>query len=398
MSEYLFVPGRTSELCQAEIEAVLSRNKIIYKLIFSSPEIFHIFTPNLLDANLLIHVLGGTIKIAEVVEFVEDRDDDVIIDKLTTLLRRNIKDLQRKRVVFGLSGYNGICFNVLKQWSTKVKQKLEEFDLNARFVLPSRGVVLASVVVSKQKLTEIILVKENNKIVLARTLVVQDFEDWGKRDFGRPAPDPHKGMLPPKVARMMVNIGMSNIKTQMSNVTILDPFCGVGTILGEGLMLGLNVIGSDQSQEAIEKTRKNLEWLKSVYRLPSTAYSLIESEATHVSQKLSHGSIDAIVSEPYLGPVLADSRWQMADRELKNIILGLEKLYLGCFRDWWKILKPQGRIVIALPSFRLDKREFFVKKPLDTCENFGYTLVAGPYQYSRPQATVIRNIYILEKK
>lgn len=392
MVEYLFILGRTSKLCLSELENILTRERIVFKLVFSSPEVFHILTPTPLDVQFLIYTLGGTIKIAKVEEAVGDTE---IVDKLAPLIQSDTG--VGSKITFGLSVYSDIQFNELINLSKEVKERLERGGFKVRFVLPKDGVILSSVVVSKQRLTEAILVREDNKIVLAKTLVVQDFEDWGKRDFGRPAADPGRGMLPPKVARMMVNLGTSTILDRKAKKTILDPFCGVGTILAEGMLVGREVIGSDQSREAIEKTRKNLEWLKTNYQLPTTNYQLLLCDATHISEKLAPSSIDAIVTEPYLGPVIGTENFKLKLENFKNIILGLEKLYLGCLKDWYKTLKPEGRIVIALPSFRVGEKEIFVKKGIDTRENLGYTLVAGPYRYSRPQAIVIRNIYILTK-
>jgi tRNA G10 N-methylase Trm11 len=393
MNEYIFVLGQARELCQAEVKSVLAREKITHKSITSSLEIFHISTSKPLDVNYLIQTLGGTIKIAEGAGVLENGNARNLGRSIPGILCKLSTETRDKKIIFGLSGYGNIHSNDINHWSALVKDELENTGFKVRFILPHNGLRLSSVVIKKQKVQELIIVSEKEKFVLGRTLVVQDFEDWGRRDFGRPAPDPHRGMLPPKVARMMVNIGMSNVKCSAlggSNVTVVDPFCGVGTILAEGMILGMNVIGGDQSQEAIEKTRKNLEWLEKSWNMEPGTWNILQSEATHISQKLPHGSIEAIVTEPYLGPTKIEN--------LENIILGLEKLYLGCFRDWWKILKPQGTIVIALPSFRIDKGEFFVKKPIDICENLGYTLVSGPYRYSRPQAVVIRNIYVLTKK
>ena len=389
MSEYLFVLGRAKELCLAELRSVLTRERIIHHPVPSSPEIFYISATEPLDADYLIRILGGTIKIAEVFGVVKDEDENAIIERLTEFVRCNLKEGEKK-INFGLSGYGNFHSNELNHWSKTIKERLEEDQIRSRFLLPQKGLSLSSVVVAKEKLLEIILIKEGRKIILAKTLVVQDFEDWGRRDFGRPAPDPHRGMLPPKVARMMVNLTVGEV--------ILDPFCGVGTILAEGMMLGYKVIGSDQSEEAIEKTKRNLNWFVSNYQISSSKYQIFQCDATHISQKLPPESIDAIVTEPYLGPVVEDRRRKIENGKLRNVILGLEKLYIGCLREWYKILKPDGRVVIALPSFKLTDREFFVKKPIDTCENLGYTLLAGPYQYSRSQAKVVRNIYILEKR
>lgn len=386
MSEYLFILGRASKLCQAELKAVLTREKIDYTDVFVSPEVCHISTPFTLKVDSLIKTLGGTIKIGEVFE--EVKNEEQILTKIVMEIQRSNR-VGREKIIFGLSAYGSFCFNEIYHLSEMVKDDIAKSGRPIRFILPHQGTSLSSVVIAKQKVSDIILVKEKEKIILAKTLTLQDFEDWGKRDFSRPAPEPHRGMLPPKVARMMVNLASPGLSLQ--GETLLDPFCGTGTILAEAIMLGLNVVGSDQSQEALEKTRKNLNWLISQYpNIPISTYRLLLSDATHVGEKLPPESVDAIVTEPYLGPTTEI-------KNLKNIVLGLEKLYLGCLRDWQKILKPQGRIVIAFPSFKIANREVFVKKPIDTCENLGYTLLAGPYQYSRPQAVVVRNIYVLKK-
>ena len=207
----------------------------------------------------------------------------------------------------------------------------------------------------------------------AKTVWVQDFEDWNKRDYGRPVVDAHTGMLPPKVARMMINVALSGKREEKS--VILDPFCGVGTILAEALILGANVIGSDINQRQIEKTQKNLEWFKNNYKLLIINYKLFCSDARKISTKIQN--VDAIVTEPYLGP----------DRILEN-------LYLTCFEDWKKVLKPGRKVVIVLPSFGSD--DSLVKKVIDKVTAIGYILEAGPFSYFRPQAMVKRNICVFK--
>jgi len=88
---------------------------------------------------------------------------------------------------------------------------------------------------------------------------------------------------------------------------------------------------------------------------------------------------------------------QVDDDKIKNIVKGLEKLYLGCFREWYKILKSGGTIMIALPTIVGKRGKYSVKKVIDTCENLGYTKVLGPIAYGRPQAIVIRDFYLFKK-
>lgn len=300
MPNYLFVLGNAPELAEEELSSIWPDYKIS----------------------------GGLVKVAEIF-------DNSIVDQLIS------GKTPGERIIFGLSG------DATPSESKEIKTKLEELGFKARFVLPAtREVELSSVVVAKQKVNEIYLIGD----LKAKTIWVQDFEEWNKRDYGRPAVDPHIGMLPPKVARMMVNVAGPG--------TLLDPFCGVGTIVAEAD----KAIGSDINPAQIEKTKKNLDWL-------GKKNQLFVSDARQISKKLAPGSIDAIVTEPYLGP---------DDKQV------LEKLYLDCFADWQKILKPGGKVVIALP-FVIDKAKIM-----------GYSLLSGPFPYYRPQALVRRYIQIFQ--
>lgn len=297
-SNYLFVFGNTPELAEEELAATY-------------PDFDR---------------LGGTVKVAEIIS------NDLL---MTLTAGKKPGD----RIVFGFSG----------DWvdPKPIKARLESLGFKARFILPKDGIELSSVAVAKQNVTEIYKIGD----LQAKTIWVQDFEGWNLRDYGRPAVDPHIGMLPPKVARMMVNVSQGK--------KILDPFCGVGTILAEALTLGLDAIGSDTSQAQLDKTKKNLDWL-------GKTCPLYLWDARQISSKVT--GVDAIVTEPFLGP---------ANQQV------LEKLYLGCLTDWQKVLKTGGKVVIALP-FHIDKAKVM-----------GYSFAAGPYPYYRPQAKIKRYIHIL---
>ena len=87
---------------------------------------------------------------------------------------------------------------------------------------------------------------------LAQTEAVQPFEQFSARDFGRPGRDDLSGMLPPKLAIIMINLAQTPL-----NSILLDPFCGSGTILSEAVLLGYtNLIGTDISEKAIADSKK----------------------------------------------------------------------------------------------------------------------------------------------
>lgn len=338
MKSYLYILGRTPDLAFLELQTFL-------------PDVTRI-EPHVAKSDHLIPIekLGGTVKIAQ------------LVDALTV----------EAKSTFGISVYGG------PQMPTQRLEQLKKQFQAGRFVA-ARGEPLSSVVIKKNKLQEFIFVNS----LVGKTIAVQDFEAWGHRDFDRPYADPKAGMLPPKVSRMAVNIAGIG-----KGHTLLDPFCGMGTILSEGLLMGWNVVGSDQSADVLLKTRANLRWLMGTYTLGVT-YRLHISDAVHSSEHIDHSSIDAIVTEPFMGST--------SIKDPKNTIKGLEKLYIGCLRDWKNILKPHGVVMIALPMYVINGKTYFVKKVIDMCESLGYTIEAGPIEYSRPQAVVKRAFYLFQK-
>lgn len=208
-------------------------------------------------------------------------------------------------------------------------------------------------------------------------------KSWFKRDRERPFADSHKGMLPPKVARIMINLGLG--KRDPKDLTLLDPFCGTGTILMEGHVVGLKLIGSDQDKEQLEGSGQNLLWL-------GAKPDLLYSDATAISQKLPESSIDLIVTEPFMG------RPGTREDRLPNLAKGLSKLYLGCLKDWFKVLRPNGTVCMIFPIFHYHGQDYKTSSIIDSEKLLNYNIGLRDVVYSRPDAKVRREIVLLTKK
>jgi tRNA G10 N-methylase Trm11 len=204
---------------------------------------------------------------------------------------------------------------------------------------------------------------------------------WIRVDRSKPFAIAKKGLLPPKVARMMVNIASQG---QTEGKVLWDPFCGSGTVLMEANEMGLSVIGSDIDKEQLAGCEKNLRWAR------IKPIKLALWDAAHISE-LKLQPVDMIVTEPFMGKTRYDSR------EIPNIYKGLTKLYKGVLKEWLKVLKPGGVIMMSFPEFRLNNKVYKTSDVIDQSGSLGYNVQIGGLPYSRPEAGVTREMILLRK-
>ncbi|HLD21279.1 MAG TPA: methyltransferase domain-containing protein [Patescibacteria group bacterium] len=380
---YVFILGSHPELSFAELEALLQQTFASEYRLEQSGSLAFVSTTTPIDAPTLMNHLGGTIKIAKLIsEYTEDTLIDWLFEQIHTATKFH----------FGFSLYTlpGVSLKPhaelrkLHLLGLAIKRSLKQNSISCRFVA-SKELTLSSVIVHKERLlkngVDIVLLKGIHNTEFGKTLAVQPFQAFSKRDYGRPNRDHHSGMLPPKVARMMVHIAQPKKES-----VILDPFCGSGTILQEALLLGYtHVIGSDISSKAVEDTKQNLAWL----RLPSI--HLYTEDAQHLvhHHKLALHSIDRIVFEGYLGEPRPN------DQRIPFIIQHLNELYTNVFTELIPLLRMNGRIVAALPFWHTIKKEYHLNIQKMT-QSAHVILQKKPLLYRRPQSTVGREIIIVE--
>jgi tRNA G10 N-methylase Trm11 len=379
--QFGYILGRDRALSIAEILAVYKRFSKDYKITLSTKDCL------ILEASWRpeIKQLGGTIKIFEVLGIVKKLDE--IIQNTDWLKVDNTKN----RINFGISGYD-MNLRLIKELGFKIKGQFEDNDTKTRFV-SSKFSDLSSVIVSENKLIErgfeLIVIKNGAGYIIGKTLEVQNYKAYSKRDFGRPARDDKSGMLPPKLAQILINLGEKDF-----DATVYDPFCGSGTVLQEALMLGYkNVTGSDISEKAVADSIENIKWLK-----PDLSPNIFVSDITNPSQSV---HADVVVGEGYLGEP------QRRDKDTAIKDAGeLSKFYEKAFSNIKAILNNNGRAVIAIPFFIVG-REYIYLPILDKIENLGLKIIRpeigvnlpgrGNLTYNRPDSFVGREIILLEK-
>ncbi len=392
MPKYILITGQSPDLAQAEIWSVF--HKQAKNLEFHSN---YCLLELDLEADQIISILGGAIKVAEYLTSFDN------LNQLTADWWAKNLTKKNNKINFGFSIYGGQNKKYLsiKKIALAVKKELSAQGYKSRLVT-SQELELSSVVVKKNNLlgNELLIIPASDKYIIGLTKAVQDFEDYAERDMNRPGRDDRSGMLPPKVAKMMINL----LGTENKGI-LLDPFCGSGTVLQEAVILGYKkLLGTDKSAKAIEDSQKNLTWLKKQYPYSFEA-KIIKAEAENLSKYLSPHSVDYLVSEPFMG-----SATEIMKKNNFNYFYDLSQelagLYFYSFQEFYKILKPQAKIIFVFPIFNVQNTQIDTLD-IKRIEKIGFKNICLPINfqsakngqivYQRPQQKVSRQITIWEK-
>lgn len=363
---YIAVLGRQPEFGLVELESVLGPDQIKkwgHAAVISQS----------IDAKRL----GGTVKIGRVIArqpFTSLEDIKIDLASLPQV---------EGKLNFGVSYYGSkVSPARLQAFGLTLKKQLKDRG-SVRFVAPATHELTAAQLKYNQipaKGFELIIATYNNEVILALTEQYQDIDWYSQRDYDRPARSAKVGMLPPKLAQILVNTTSSD--------HIYDPFCGTGVILQEALLLGRQVSGSDLSPEMVEATQTNLQWLKNQTN-KAMAWQVTLADARKVT--LPEGS--AVVTEGYLGPAM-----HRGQKPSQDSIQELALLFQDCLKNFAKQQSAGNEVTICLPTWD------GVHLPIiDQLPDLGYTLkdfVAADSRnliYRRPDQSVGRQVLILTR-
>lgn len=386
--------GSNKDLSLAEFSSVANMQPIL-----TSSEVA-LFEDGASFNQTLLNQLGGIQKLGVIIAQEVHPSNERIID----ILHDHIVHLGRSsKTLFGINLYaleENTRHHQLQKEKQKLgiqlKKRLRASSISSRFVI-TKHTNLSSADTVKTKLfakgVEFNILTTEKRVYIGMTTAVQDFEDWSHRDFDRPARDARRGMLPPKLARIMINL----TGTHPKHATILDPFCGSGTVLMEAAMLGFHqLIGTDIAQKAIEDTETNLEWLQQEgVHIPP--FTLHQCTAANTHAYIDENTVDCIATEPFLGK---PRKGNESEDDVEEAIEELAQLYRESFATLVRLLKPNGVIVVASPIHYIGSMEFPVPTA-DILEDLGLTAIPldkKPVIYKREGQFVGRNILRFKKE
>lgn len=403
INSYIFFLGSNSTLSAIELMTTLIRRGYAPQIELAEAEFIWLNTAATLPGDFL-QTLGGIDRIARL----RARQKQIwSAEELVEALSPTADKFS-----LGISTLNIDGNYDARKIGFEVKKLLRRKGVKAKFILPKlKGGQLNAAQIIFNKLTaepnkEITIIAGKGKeYLLAETKQIQDIQAYEERDTGRPVRDARVGMLPPKLAQIMLNL-VPNFSVDPP--VILDPFCGLGTIVQEGYLMGYEMLGCDVSERMVEASSRNLaSRVLSRRFLParSPATSIFKHDVREAFPDDLVNKFDAVVTEPDLGEPLTTPLPQV---ELKQRMQESAELYLDFFRNIRLVLKDDAWIVFALPAFA--SKATYSCLPgsfLDEVRKLGYSLNQllpdelkqyyeasgrGTVIYARPDALVGREL------
>ncbi len=231
----------------------------------------------------------------------------------------------------------------------------------------------------------------------------------------------YTGKTNEQFTRLMINLALSAAETDSVQKTLLDPMCGKGTTLYEGLIQGLNVVGVEITPKSVQeiqtfvvKYMKNGRFKHKTQKLKQTAQGkkvadgfLLEAASrkeafntgdtqtlklfaadTRIADKLlKKNSVDVMVSDLPYGV-------QHGSKTAKETKMARSPLELvdDALDAWKTVLKPKGSIVLSFNEFTLKSRDL-----AKVFEKHGFTVLnEAPFSgyLHKVDSSINRNILI----
>lgn len=408
MTTYLHILGRQPALGLAELEALFGAAHVQpiagkYALVKTDS------APN-------FDRLGGSIKTGRVLTSLPSTDWGKLVSFVGRQLPDHLSAVPDGKVQFGISAYDlHVTPSRINNSTLELKKIIKQAGRSVRIVA-NTDTALSSAQTLHNRLTgergvELMLVRDGSSTIIAEAVHVQNIESYTRRDRERPMRDAYVGMLPPKLAQIIINLasGIWNIeygKSRSNNIpiatghlpTVLDPFCGTGVVLQEALLMGYAVYGTDIDPRIVEFSRENIRWLASQFQTTASSFqSRIDlADATSASWQ---PPISLVASETYLGTPL---KTLPAPVELDKIMNSCDTLHRAFLQNLAPQIASGTPLCLAVPAWRVGKS--FLHLPfIDDLAAIGYNRIDFKHVrhsellYHRESQLVARELLVLTR-
>jgi hypothetical protein len=275
--------------------------------------------------------LSGVHKIAPVTTKLDSSSGE--LGGLVSLVTSHLEEKSN----ISLSGYD-IGEDDYEDLVRSLLDGLREAGLKKVRLLRPKGNELLSERVLSREAFDVVAFPYHEGFGLGPTVWVPDSTSMRQRGTRKPVPHSDIAMSP-RLARTLVNLAGLG-----PGQTILDPFCGSGTILIEAYAKSLRCLGLDSRASRVQEARENLRW--SVGGVSDKGYDIRKGDARESSRMLRGTKVDAVVTEPLLLPRL-DARPKTATA--RAMIEEPANVYNDALASMAGSIHSEGRIVVVVP-------------------------------------------------
>lgn len=409
---YVALLGRQPALGNAELERVFGGNNITPLSPLAS----------LVDTMQLdIEKLGGTIKAGRVVLDLPSGDWNKVSQKVIQHYLAAWANHDGK-ITLGISTY-GFSANAreVQKLGIILKQKLKATNISMRLI-PNTEPALSTATSHHNKLglspnkVELLIIRgKNGRAIVAESTGAQNITAYTRRDQARPKRDAFVGMLPPKLAQIMINLAVGQIVDGRSYMvdskdntpetqptinhlppTVLDPFCGTGVILQEAALMGYAVYGTDLVDKMVSYSRDNLAWLEQSHHVTIDA-QLHSGDAMNTSWQQ---PIGAVVAETYLGQPFSAPP---SPTKLAEVRKTCNHIITEFLKNLSRQIATGTPVCIAIPAWKAVDGSFTHLPLIETIAQLGFkphefhNVSQNDLLYYREDQIVARELLVLKK-
>jgi hypothetical protein len=220
----------------------------------------------------------------------------------------------------------------------------------------------------------------------------QNLRNYVLRDRKKVFSDSKMGMLPPKLAQILINITNPNFSDK-----IIDPFCGSGTICTEAAVSGFKTVGSDLNEVFLSGAKKNFQFFAEKFRYETNKGDFFVTNISSFPWDKYNHSI--LVTEGWLGENFSETpSLDQVEKEAVKVL----KMWIRAFENMEK--RGPKKISLCLPCWNLRGKQISISQKLFAkIKKSSYTPLAlfddqETFIYQRDKAFVAREICVFERK
>jgi tRNA G10 N-methylase Trm11 len=390
----LFLLGRQPAIGRAELESLLGAEHL-------EPIGNYAVACDIQPDSIPFERIGSAIRLAKPVGQVPTQNWPQVAKFVIKAFPHELEAFPDGKLKLGISTFGlSVEQHHLLRTGLELKKVCKAKGRSVR-VVPNNEPALNTAQVLHNQLTgplglELLFIAHGSHTYIAQTVAIQDIDDYAKRDQGRPKRDARVGMLPPKLAQTIINLGAASLPADTAH-TILDPFCGTGVVLQEALLMGYGAYGTDVEERMIDYSGGNLDWLAKTYGTPLGTPLEVGDATDHL---WSH-PITVVACETYLGRPL--SSWPAPDT-LQEIISTCAVIIEKFLRNIAAQIPSGTRLCLAVPAWIAPNSTVKHLRTLDHLADLGYNRVSFEFAktedmvYYRSDQIVGRELLVITRK